>query len=376
MITEKKARILISIPSTSHIEIAEDELTGLQDCGYVCESFSYAGRKGVNSKFGRLLVIVGHAFSLIVKAYRFRPDIIYFNSRLEVLGSSRDYITLVLVKTLYFGKVLFVIKSHGSDLEVLSSNNFWLSAIVFPFLKKHIAAWLFLSIDERNAIVHQGYLYPQRIFVTKNIVRVEQFKKDAVFRKQLGIKTDQTILLFTGRMIREKGVYEIIEAFDRLITSYQLVLVMIGDGNEFEALKCWARNKKIIDKVVFTGFIPERDVIPFYANADILVLPTYFPEGFPMSLFNAVAAGMAIVTTQIRAAKDYLVAPDNCLWVKPKDSDNLESAIAMLLESPVLMKNMRNNNLNKGGKFSKAVVCPEISLAINNIMHVRNEQRQ
>ncbi|WP_316790909.1 WecB/TagA/CpsF family glycosyltransferase [Pedobacter frigoris] len=362
-----KTRILMSIPSRSHVEIALDELTGLQDLGYECEGFSYAAKEGTNSKLGRLFTILYNAVHLVLKSYRFKPDIIYFNSRLELIACTRDWITVVLFRMLYFKKVRLMIKSHGSDLEVLEATGFFMKNVVLSYLRKQISAWLFLSSEEKTAIIKNGFLPSERIFVTKNIVRGLQFRKDENFRTKLGIPADCTILLFAGRFIREKGVYEIIDAFAELVKKYEVALILVGDGPEMQGLQQQAVLKEIGHKITFTGIIPEKDVATFYANSDILVFPTYCQEGFPMALFNSVAAGLSIVTTPIRAATDYLTAPENCLWVEPKNKGSVEVALSTLLDSPELRQQMHLENLQKGKAFNKEKVCAEISSIIETI---------
>ncbi len=363
-----KTRILISIPSKSHVEIAGDELRGLQDLGYFCDEFSYSAKAHIKSKVGRFFVVIYHSLLLVFKAYKFKPTIIYFNSRLEVIACTRDFITLFLFKLFYFKKVLFIIKSHGSDLEVLDSGSFFMKNIVLTFLRKHITAWLFLSTEEKNNVIKNGFLPANRIFVTKNIVRETSFLKDSNFRAKFGIPKDSLILLFTGRFIREKGIYEIIDAFSQLQKDYNATLILVGDGPEREQLEHHIQLKNLSEKVIFTGFIPESEVRPFYANSDILVFPTYCQEGFPMALFNSVAAGLSIVTTAIRAANDYLKAPDNCLWVEPQNSKSIQKALVTLLQSPELRQQMGSQNIQKGKIFSKEKVCKEISLIIDSII--------
>ena len=116
------------------------------------------------------------------------------------------------------------------------------------------------------------------------------------------------------------------------------------------------------------GFIPEQEVVSYYANCDILVFPTYFPEGFPMALFNAVGAGMPVITTKIRAANDYLTEPENCLWVKSRAADDVVTAIHKLLESAKLMAEMSMNNKVKAKVFARDQVAAELAAIFNEVI--------
>lgn len=363
----QKPRILFSMPTKHHVEIAADEMDGLQNMGYVCSSFPYAAKQGVDSKFGRIRVIIQNALNLVKIAKRFNPDVIYLNSRLEVLAGMRDFLTVLIFKTIYSKKVRFVIKSHGSDIPVLSSRQFIMSRIILPYLKRQIDAWLFLSTQERDEVVQTNYFNSQNIFVTKNIVRNTQFKIDSRFKERLNIPPDHKVLLFVGRIIREKGIFEVIDAFAMLLKKHKAVLIINGDGADFSDIKKAIEDYGITNKVICTGFIPEQDVVQYYANSDILVFPTFFPEGFPMALFNAIAAGLSIVTTKIRAASDYLSEPQNCLWVEPQDSKSVYNAVDALLQSDEIMAAMRDNNIETAVMFSREQVCAELAKTVETV---------
>src|ERR1700712_536196 len=118
---KNQMRVLFGIPTRHHIEIALDELVGLEELGYTCDQFPYAAKEGDTSKLGRLFRVVENAFKLIAKARQFKPDVVYINSRFEVLGSTRDFITILLFRAFYLKKVFFIIKSHGSDVEILDT---------------------------------------------------------------------------------------------------------------------------------------------------------------------------------------------------------------------------------------------------------------
>jgi glycosyltransferase involved in cell wall biosynthesis len=362
-----KPRILFSIPTRHHVEIALDEMEGLRELGYTCDYFFYGAKEGMASKRARLLTIFKNARNLIKIARQFKPDIIYLNSRLELLAGMRDAITIALFKACYHKKVRFLIKSHGSDIDIFKSKNAAVNKLILPFLKKNVSTWLFLSTEERNIIIEAGYLPAGNVFTTKNIVRNSQFKADDNFRIQYQIPSNHKILLFVGRLIKQKGIYEVINAFIIIRELHPTTLIIVGDGAEFKNIKQLVRLLGIDKQIIFTGFVPEQDTAPFYANSDMLLFPTYFPEGFPMALFNAIAAGLCIVTTPIRAAIDFLSEPENCLWVEPKNSVDVADKANKLLQSESLMSKMRVTNIEKGHSFNQQQVCTALSEIIIKI---------
>jgi glycosyltransferase involved in cell wall biosynthesis len=362
-------KILFGIPTRHHVEIAMDELLGMQQLGYACEQFPYAAKETDTSKVSRLFRVVQNAMTLISKARQFQPDVVYINSRFEAVGSTRDFITIFLFRLFYFKKVSFVIKSHGSDVEILNSKKFFLSKIILPYLRTHVAAWLFLSKEEQEHMHKANYFKNNRIFVTKNVVRVNQFSSDPAFRKKLNIAEDCKILLYVGRILYEKGINDVIDAFPRILKKHKTVLIVVGDGSELKAIKDKVAQYNLINDVILTEkFIPEQETVQYYSNSDVLVFPTFAAEGFPMALFNSVAAGMAVVTTPIRAAKDYLKDPENCLWVEPQNTDSVFNALDKLLTEEKTMKQMRENNKRKADIFSKEYISKELVLVMKNVM--------
>ena len=121
-------------------------------------------------------------------------------------------------------------------------------------------------------------------------------------------------------------------------------LICIGDGPEMNKARLFVKTHNLEDQVTFTGYIPEIEIRPYYSNAEALVFPTYHQEGFPMVVFQSLAAGMPIITTQIRAAADYLTEPDNVLWVEPKNPVSIAGAMNKLLKDKVTRIKMSNNN--------------------------------
>lgn len=365
-----KARILFSIPSQSHVEIALDELHGMEDLGYNCAQFSYAGKDGYDSKTGRLYIILKNALRLTRLAAQFKPDIIYFNSRMEVLAGIRDALTIFIVKTLHHEKTRFIIKSHGSDLDVLNDNRLIMKRIVMPYLRKNVDIWLMLSGEEKKELDKLSYFDAERVSVTQNIIRVNQFQTDPQFKQKFKIPPDHISLLFSGRIIAEKGIFEVVRAIAALKPNFRVSLIVVGSGNAIEAVKTLCKSLNIEKNVLFTGFIPEQEVIPFYSNCDVLVFPTYFPEGFPMALFNAVSAGMCVITTPTRAALDYLKDPQNCLWVKPQKPESVTEALEKLLNNKELFMQMKKNNKEMGPMFSQARVCRNLEKILQKQRHV------
>jgi glycosyltransferase involved in cell wall biosynthesis len=168
-------------------------------------------------------------------------------------------------------------------------------------------------------------------------------------------------------MIKEKGIFDIVDAFAEFSRQHKATLIMVGDGEEFTKLKAIIEKRNIKGRIILPGWLSEDEVACFTANSDILIFPTYFPEGFPMALFNAAGAGLSIITTPTRAALDYLKEPDNCLWVEPKNPVSVASALEKLYDSPRLMNEMSQNNRQLSNLFSQHQIARELSSMLESV---------
>ena len=360
-------RILVGVPPRHHVLLSYDEINGLTDLGYHCKPVLYGrndSNAGVLSKF---LGVLGRAVTIVQQLYSFKPDILYLNSRLEPAGSTRDFITVLLVRLLYWRKLKIAIKTHGSDPSVLQSRSFFYKRMVIPFLTKYVDAWFFLSQEEKEIVRRYNKQLAAKIFITANIVDPGRSVASLEFKKKYALPDNKFKVLYVGRMVREKGVFNLLRSIPLLPCKDDCLFIFVGDGPDLEELKALSKSMNLSSYTRFLGFIPDKECDHFYANADMLAFPTCDNEGFPMALFKSVAAGLPVITTQIRAAKDHLAAPDNVLWVEKESAESIAHAITDLYKNHGLRVRMSHNNRQKGKQFSRESVCSGMSEVILSI---------
>ncbi|HEY0738377.1 MAG TPA: glycosyltransferase family 4 protein [Herpetosiphonaceae bacterium] len=105
------------------------------------------------------------------------------------------------------------------------------------------------------------------------------------------------LVVFTGRLVTEKGVNVLIDAWPRVLRAQpDAKLLLVGDGDQREELEAQARQLGIAEQVIFAGGC--ADVAPYLRAADAFVLPS-FAEGLPIALLEAMACGLPSVATAI-----------------------------------------------------------------------------
>lgn len=299
------------------------------------------GSRSASSPFGSRLI---RLFRDLVTFARLlaheRPDVVHLNSAYNRNALGRDVLYLLIARAL--GHRVFV-KYHGSDARALAEGGgIWrgLTRLVVA-LSARVGL---LSTEELKNFVAAGC--PRyRFVVVKNAVDLERFATPATSNHRSG-------LLFIARFIPAKGLMDLLEAVALLRQrGVRAPLVCVGDGPQMADARERARLLGLGDAVAFTGQLPEDETVARYQGSSILVLPTYHQEGLPMTILHGMAAGMAVVTTRIRAAADYLHEPDNCVWVLPRNSASIADALERLLRDPEGCRRMGQANMLRARDF-------------------------
>ena len=156
----------------------------------------------------------------------------------------------------------------------------------------------------------------------------------------LGLCEDGYIL-FLGRLVPEKGVHHLIEAFRRVRTDRKLVIAGAGsDTADYEKrLKEMARGD---DRILFTGFVQGDTLDALYRSALVYVLPSEL-EGMPLSLLEAMSWGNCCVVSDLPECADVL---DGCGMVFPRGNvRELEACLQKLCDDPELVSRCRTETL-------------------------------
>lgn len=149
-------------------------------------------------------------------------------------------------------------------------------------------------------------------------------------REHWGISDGERVILSVGRLSKEKAQADLILAFQQLCrTRADYKLVIVGDGPERAPLKATAAALRIDKRVVFTGQI--SDVQPFYATADMVVLPSH-SEGSPNVLLEAMGAEVPVVATAVGGVPEIVEDETSALLVPPDDPPAMANAICRLVK--------------------------------------------
>jgi glycosyltransferase involved in cell wall biosynthesis len=161
----------------------------------------------------------------------------------------------------------------------------------------------------------------------------ERLARAQVLRRELGIPPGAPVIGFIGRLTRDKGIAELVEAHARLSARWpELRLIIAGNPESGDAL-----SEKVVAQIRDTPNIlhigPTDEVGPLYHLMDVLVLPSY-REGFPNVVLEAGAAGKPVVAARATGTVDAVVDGVTGLLVPIADSTAIASALERVLGDP------------------------------------------
>lgn len=159
-------------------------------------------------------------------------------------------------------------------------------------------------------------------------------------RDLLGIPRRAHVIGFAGRLTRDKGLPELVEAFERILQARpEAYLLLVGWFDEAEDAIPAELRKHLLrhPQIVCTGFVAEA--APYYRAMDVFVLPT-LREGLPNAVLEASASGVAVITTLSTGARDAVVPEVTGLLIPPGHAAALEEAVLQLLADAALRERM------------------------------------
>jgi 1,2-diacylglycerol 3-alpha-glucosyltransferase len=217
-------------------------------------------------------------------------------------------------------------------------------------------------------------IYQHKIVVAPNAVDNDLFsslghdarRNSSISRRELDLP-DQYVL-FVGRLVREKGVFELVKAYGALDEDlrHRVGLVIVGDGPARAELQ---KEASLVTPgtIKFPGFV-QRDQLPaYYALAEMFVLPTY-TDTWGLVVNEAMACGVPVIVSRIAGcAADLIQENWNGLLIEPRDVSSLRSAISKLAGRPDLCTRMGAHAREQIAQYSPAAWSKAIADAIKTI---------
>lgn len=161
-------------------------------------------------------------------------------------------------------------------------------------------------------------------------------------RQELSIAEDDFVFIFIGRLVRDKGINELIEVFDQLSHQYSSIkLLLVGSfESEFDPLN--EKTLEIINSntsIIYAGF--QSDVRPYFAISNALAFPSY-REGFPNVVMQAGAMGLPSIVTDINGCNEIVIDGCNGTIIPAHNAMALKNAMVQYISDRQLVERLQD----------------------------------
>jgi glycosyltransferase involved in cell wall biosynthesis len=262
----------------------------------------------------------------------FQPNIIHAH-----MATADGYVGLLFKKKY---KLPLICSFRGSDINIYP----FYSRILKYFTKKVIAeADKLLSVSRNLKEVAATIAVPKKevkVLYNGCDIASNSGESHRRVREELGILKNEQVVIFVGSIERDKGVFELLDAFGLLHKKYPDVhLILVGTGPEYKSLSNRIFRGSLKKKIHIVGRRPHNEVNIWLRAADIFTLPTYY-EGFPNSVLEAMACGLPVIASNVGGISEAVEDGKSGILVKSRDVDSLYQALESVIADKSLAERM------------------------------------
>lgn len=281
-------------------------------------------------------------FQLIYYFIKTQPDIVYtLTPKAGLLGMMASFLTKVphrvhcivgLPHLEAKGKRKFILE-FSEKLTYFFTNKLFCNSLN---LKKNI-----LLMTKKNVnIIGNGSVNGVDTNYFKDTLSKNEKNK---IMSRLGLQDNHFIIIFVGRIVNDKGVNELVKAFENLNLKYSFSkLLLVGDyKNETDIIS--TKSQQIIknnSSIIYLEF--QEDIREYLAVSNLLVLPSY-REGLPNVLIEAGSYGLPLVATNINGCNEVIINEQNGLLINKKDEIGLFNAMEKFIIDEDFYNKIKNN---------------------------------
>lgn len=186
------------------------------------------------------------------------------------------------------------------------------------------------------------------IYVLPTGIDVKNFQRNLKYsiREKHGIPLTDKIVLFVGRIAKEKNIFFLLDAFLELHKRIKNVtLIIVGDGPEKFDLFHKANHMGIRDKIVFTGYVPREEIVEYYRQSDLFAFASV-TETQGLVVLEALASGLPVVAVAKEGIADVLVNGKGCLLIDEPALDSFVDNMEKILKNEILRMKFSDEGIN------------------------------
>jgi glycosyltransferase involved in cell wall biosynthesis len=192
---------------------------------------------------------------------------------------------------------------------------------------------------------------------------------------KLKLNDDDFVYVYVGRLVTDKGINEMIDAFNQLSFQYKKIKLLLVGTYEPELDPLKNITKKIIRNninIISVGY--QNDIRPFLSISDIFVFPSY-REGFPNVLMQAGAMGIPSIVTNINGSNEIIIEGLNGVIIEPKDVSSLKLKMTEFYKNRQFHLKLKNNSrINILNRYDQSLVWDSLLKEYNSLIKIRYER--
>lgn len=338
--------------------IADDLAGTLRALGHDVELVSWGRHTDSESPIGKIVRRPVDAIRLGRWIRRGRYDVVYVHTGFDRRTLPRD-VLLLAVAGRGVGRV---IELHGGRTDLLLAPGRAIFKTLARVLVRMCDSILTLSNDDAAALLGIG---ARRVHAVRNPL-ARDFEDVDYTRER-----DSRDVLFAGRLVPEKGVLDLIDAWANVDARLEGTLLIAGDGPLRDVVAKRIDSLGLSGRVALVGHVDRDGMHALYRRASVFVLPSY-REGFPTVVAEAMAYGLAVVTTPVDGVRDWLREPGNAILVDPGDVPGITAALERLLTNEALRWDMGVANRLAVERFLVREVADEIEERLAEVDRIRH----
>ena len=363
---EKQVRILVTTPVLSKPGGVANYFEKLRDHFRMeVDYFPVGSPEGVEHG-GALVLRMIRDYWAFYKQLRARDyDLVHLNPSLLYGSVLRDGLFLVIARAQGRPVVVFF-RGWDPNCETLIRNYF---SGVFRLVYFRADAFIALATEFRDKLCDMGYTKP--IYLETTVV-----EQSIILRgdRALGISGGREVrespnILFLSRIERDKGIYEAIEAH-RLVREKvpSATLTIAGDGPELESVREYLREERLAG-IEVAGFLRNEAKGRAFENADLFLFPTYFGEGMPNAVLEAMAYGLPVITRSVGGLADFFEDGKMGFIIGDRNPSAFANRAIQLIQDPVLRETIGRYNINYARKnFAAPVVAARLEAIYKKVL--------
>lgn len=291
-----------------------------------------------------LMLFLKNTMKLVYLLSFKRPKIVHIQTSSYM--SFWEKSVFLLISKSFFAKVVFHI--HGGAFNIFYENN-------RIRIKKNLIRFL-LKIPDKVFVLSNSWKFffsqlitENKISVIPNAVYYNLYSSDKFANFEF-INPSCYSILFSGLLTKNKGVFDILDAISIVINKYKNVKFIFAGKEDTEGemnkIRKISLQKNINNHIFLAGELTKIEMINMYKKSDIFILPSY-REGMPISLLEAMAAGLPIISTSVGGIPEFIVEGENGFLITPGDYVSLADKIIKLIENKELRLMISRNNQEK-----------------------------